>query len=135
MKGLCLKFNPRIGCKHWACQVTSNILVTQKWLQKGRLNFPLAFSLSCLFNLSTLSHAFIKLPVFNKILSKKIVHKRKIDKYIFSFYPVQWLGVLIWVVFRCSRKEMASFVILKISVLSLNSFFSQNGDRKLEFTS
>ena len=33
------------------------------------------------------------------------------------------------------RELMASFVILKISVLSLNSFFSQNGDGELEFTS
>ena len=30
---------------------------------------------------------------------------------------------------------MASFVISKISVISLNSFFSQNGDAKCEFTS
>ena len=30
---------------------------------------------------------------------------------------------------------MASFVISKISVISLNSFFSQNGDGKCEFTS
>ena len=30
---------------------------------------------------------------------------------------------------------MASFVISKISVISLNSFFSQNGDEKWEFAS
>ena len=51
---------------------------------------------------------------------------QKKDKRINLF---QWGKVLIWVGFPRPRKQMASSVTLKISAISLNSFFSQNRDR------
>ena len=44
------------------------------------LHFPMTFSLSWLFNLGSLSYAFIKLAIVKRILFQKTVHKRKIDK-------------------------------------------------------
>ena len=48
------------------------------------------------------------------------------DRWINLF---QWRKVLTWAEFPRPRKEMASSDTLKISVISLNSFFSQKRDR------
>ena len=48
--------------------------------RKLELHFPMTFSLSWLFNSSSLSNAFIKLAIVKRILFQKIVHKRRIDK-------------------------------------------------------
>ena len=109
--------------------VTSNILLTQKWLQelKVRLHFPLTFSLSWLLNLSSLSHAFIKLPIIKKILSKKIVHKRNIYEWIVSS-SMTWSFNLSCI--SASKKGNGVLRHFKdVSVISLNPFFSQNRGR------
>ena len=68
--------------------------------------------------------AKLKLPI-----TKKESPSKQIDESIFSLYQVQLDRVLISILLQPLRKETTPSVILKITTISLNSFFSQNRDR------
>ena len=68
--------------------------------------------------------AKLKLPI-----TKKESPSKQIDELIFSLYQVQLDRVLISILLQPLRKEATPSVILKITTISWNSFFSQNRDR------
>ena len=63
------------------------------------------------------------------LITKKESPSKQIDELIFSLYQVQLDRVLISILLQPLRKETTPSVILKITTISWNSFFSQNRDR------